>query len=120
MKNVKDLGELELNALITDLVAEKNNAYSQRNINASVMARMAIALGLNAGKWFHEGEETGWGWIISVELPTGWVDWHIPDHEIEWFKDLPIIQRTWEDYTNEEKLHRLLSAKFDENKRMVN
>jgi hypothetical protein len=111
-KKVTDLSDLELNALITDLVQQKDAAYTERNRCVDLAARMAIALGLKAGRWYHEGEEEGWGWIISIHLSTGWVDWHIPDTEISMFDDLPIIQREWESYSTEEKYLRVLAARF--------
>jgi YgiT-type zinc finger domain-containing protein len=113
-KKVSDLSELELNALITDLVEEKNGVYDERNKCVILMARMAIALGLKAGRWYHEGEEEGWGWIISILLPTGWVEWHIPNEDIVWCEDLPIIEREWESYATQEKYQRVLEARFVE------
>lgn len=108
-RNVSELSQLELNALITDLVENKDNAYAERNKCVALIARMAIALGLIAGRWYHEGEEEGWGWIVSVQLPSGWADWHIPDHELQVFENLPIIKREWEDYTTQEKYERVLN-----------
>lgn len=102
----------ELHAVITNLTEQKNSAYAERNKCVALIAQMAIALGLTAGRWHHEGEEEGWGWIVSVQLPSGWADWHVHDQELLLFENLPIIEREWENYSTEEKYFRVLAAKF--------
>lgn len=112
---VTKLSPLELHAFITDLVEQKDNAYSERNKCVALIVRMAIALGLKAGRWYHEGEEEGWGWIVCVCLPTGWVDWHVPDSEVSSLEDIPVIEKEWEGYSTDEKYSRVLTAFRDEN-----
>ena len=90
-------------------LTQKDAAYAERNKCVALIAHMAIALGLTAGRWHHEGEEEGWGWIVSVRLPNGWADWHIPDRELQLLENLPVIEREWESYTTEEKYERVLN-----------
>jgi hypothetical protein len=113
VKNIAELNDLELNALVTDLVGAKDAAYQERNMVLAMFSRLAIAHGLTVGRWYHEGEEDGWGWIVSVFLPNGWSDWHIHDRELSWFEHLPIIDREWENYSTEEKYQRVLVAEFE-------
>jgi hypothetical protein len=113
MKNVTELNHLELNAFITDLVEQKDTAYKERNMVLLLCMRLAEARGIKVGRWFHEGEDDGWGWIVSICLHTGWCDWHIHDSELHLFEEFPVIQREWEDYPTEEKYReRVLPAKF--------
>jgi hypothetical protein len=114
MRKVTDLTDLELNAFVTDLVAQKDAAYKERNMVLASYFRLAAAHGEDVGRWFHDGEDEGWGWIVSIRLPTGWADWHIHDSEVAWFEELPVIEREWENYSTEEKyLHRVLPARFE-------
>ena len=112
MTDAKNESKQELHALFVNLTEQKNAAYAERNKCVALAARIAASSGLEAGRWYHEGEEEGWGWIISIHLPTGWADWHVPDSEIGEFSDLPIIQRQWEEYSTKEKYQRVLEARF--------
>lgn len=111
---VTDLNELELNALITDLVQQKDNAYAERNKCVALIARMAIALGLRAGLGRHEEEDKSWedDWrnIVFVDLSSGQVSWHIHDSDLPMFEFLPQYNGTWDCHTTEEKYQRVLEA----------
>lgn len=111
---VTDLNELELNALITDLVQQKDNAYAERNKCVVLIARMAIALGLNAGLGRHDEEDKNWedDWrnIVFIDLPSGQVSWHIHDSDLPMFEFLPAYEGEWDGHTTEAKYQRVLEA----------
>jgi hypothetical protein len=122
-KNVTELNPLELNALITDLhttivnlTEQKNAAYAERNKCIVIMARMALALGLEAGLGRHEEEDKDWedDWrnIVFIDLPTGQVSWHIHDSELPLFEWLLQYKCGWDGHTTEEKYQRVLEARF--------
>lgn len=123
IRNVTELSPLELNAFMTDLNAtivnlteQKNAAYVERNKCVALVARMAVALGLEAGLGRHEEEDKSWedDWrnIVFIELPTGQVSWHIHDSDLPMFNWLSGYEGGWDGHTTEEKYERVLAARF--------
>ena len=116
-RDVTELSELELNALITDLVDRKDNAYAERDKCIALIARMAIALGLEVGLGRHKESDTNWedDWrnIVFVNLPSGQVSWHIHDSELPMFEFLLVYKGQWDGHTTEEKYQRVLAARFN-------
>lgn len=52
--------------------------------------------------------EPGWCHAVYIDLQTGQVSWHVPDHELlELFSHLPIGTTDWDGHTTEEKYRRL-------------
>ena len=101
---------------LPELVAQKNGAYSERNKVISLAAKMAIALNLDAEIWQHDESDEDWedDWrnIVAIELPTGWVTWHINDSERSLFDFLPDGENKWDGHTTEEKYRRVVEANF--------
>lgn len=112
MRNVAELSELELNALITDLVEQKDSVYAERNKCVALIARMALALGLEAGLKEHEGEnwDDDWRNIVFIDLPSGQVSWHIHDSELPLFWFLSEYKGEWDGHTTEEKYRRVIES----------
>ena len=102
--------------VMSKLHDQKNSAYEERNKCIALIARMAIGMGLSAGRALHEdGDEvwaSDWKNVIFIDLPSGQVSWHIHDSEVHLFKFLPVYGRTWDGHCTREKYRRVLSAEF--------
>lgn len=93
------------------LYRQKDAAYVERNKCVALIARMAVALGLDAGLGRHEGEdwEDDWRNIVFVDLPSGQVSWHIHDSDLGWFEFLGQYKGVWDGHSTEEKYQRVLN-----------
>ena len=61
----------ELRARAGELRVQKDGAYAERNELAVLVATMARALGLQAGRRLDDSAEKGWQALVMVELPGG-------------------------------------------------
>lgn len=68
--------------------------YDGRNNTILMALGIAIPLGLSAGIRF-DPSEPEWP-VVYIELPTGQVSWHLPQHV-----------KAWDKHTNEEKHQRV-------------
>jgi hypothetical protein len=93
-----------------ELKAQLNAVYQERDKCVSLIARMALALGLKTGIGQHVGDEweDDWRNIVFVEIPAGQISWHIHDSELPWFAFLPRYDAPWDGHTTEEKYCRVL------------
>ena len=75
-----------------------NQAYTERNILASIACKMAIALGFKAGigKDNNEDWDDEWRNLIYIELPNGQISYHIAPHDLSVIKDLPEYDGKWD------------------------
>lgn len=91
-------------------MANINDVYKERDMCVALIARLALALGYDAGIGRHVGEEweDDWRNIIFIDLPSGQVSWHIHDSELEWFQFLPEYKGSWDGHTTEQKYQRVL------------
>lgn len=105
---------VELTGEIEKLKAEKNAAYAERNQCISLLARMALAMGLKAGQAEHPSSDATWeqDWrnIVFIELPTGQVSWHFHDSEGPLFNGLPKYTAPWDLHSTAEKYRRAYQA----------
>lgn len=101
------------------VILQKDAAYAERNKCISLIARMAIALGLEAGLGKHDENDKTWeaDWrnIVFVDLPSGQVSWHVHNSDMPMFEFLGEYDKQWDGHTTEEKYRRVLSARFNEN-----
>lgn len=86
----------------------KNSAYSERNQVVVALAKMAYAVGLNAGRAIHvdkPGEiwEDDWRTVVFIDFPSGQVSWHLHDSEGHLTKDLPLYNGKYDGHTTEQK-----------------
>lgn len=99
------------------LEGEKHGAYAERDKCVSLIARIAVAMGLPAGLDQHPAEDQAWDneWrnIIRIELPAGQVSWHIRDNELPLFSFLKPYNGEWDGHDTEEKYRRVLSCEND-------
>lgn len=103
-------------ATIADLRATidglTQDAYVERNRCVAALARMAVALGLQAWLGRHPDEDTTWDadWrtIVFIRLPTGQISWHVHDSELPLFEFLRDFQgEPWDGHDTPEKYERL-------------
>lgn len=96
-------------AEIAALKAQKDGAYLERNRCVALIAQMAIALGLKAGKarTAIEGWSDDWHGCIYIDLPAGQVSWHYHDSQAFLFDALPAYEGKWDGHDTEEKYRRV-------------
>lgn len=84
-------------------------AYAERNQLVAALSRLLPAsLEPNPDQ---VERETGWAWIVYVQLPTGQATWHVPDAELALFDHLPRdTGATWDRHTTDQKYRRLARA----------
>lgn len=92
--------------------ARKDGAYLERNQCVALLARMAIALGLNAGKarTAIEGWSADWHGCVYIDLPTGQVSWHFHETQEHLFASLPPYTAQWDGHDTPEKYSRVARA----------
>lgn len=105
--------EAERAEYITELTAQKDAAYAERDKCLVLLALMAQRLGLKVGMGLHidkPGEEWDAEWrnILFIELPAGQVSWHIHDSEAHWFYFVGAYDGVWDGHTTDEKYQRVL------------
>ena len=81
--------------------SEPDEAYMDRNLAVQVLAILARQQGYQIGI---RNREDDWP-ILSVDLPTGQVSWHIPKDEIVAL--LPDYPGEWDGHDLKEKRDRL-------------
>ena len=110
---------LELSQLTTATTAKeyalqlaKDGAYLERNKCVALIARMALTMGLKAGraKTAIEGWSEDWHGCVYIDLPTGQVSWHFHDTQMSLFIDIPIYHATWDGHETPEKYRRCAAA----------
>ena len=111
------LGRLltELSAASTreqELKVGKDAAYLERNRCVALIARMALAMGLKAGRAVTaiEGWSEDWHGCVYVELPTGQVSWHFHNSQLSMFAFLPPYNTVWDGHDTAEKCRRTANA----------
>lgn len=102
----------ELRVLAEGLAIQKDGAYAERNELAVLVATMARALGLVAGRRRDPDAEVGWETLVMVQLSTGQVSWHLPDGEQGLADDLPMIAEPWDGHTKTVARQRVRYAIF--------
>jgi hypothetical protein len=110
------LEKAELKKQVASLIVTKDAVYEERQKCISLIARMAIALGLTAGLGKHEESDLSWekDWcnIVYIDLPSGQVSWHIHDSDLPLFSFLPSYDRPWDGHSTEEKYNRVTEPKL--------
>ena len=90
-----------------------NDAYAERDKCVYAVAALAEKLGYPVGMAKHPDNDVDWDddWmnIVSIELPTGQVTWHIHDDEMPYFERFPKIGNQWDGHSTEEKYQRVLA-----------
>lgn len=98
---------------LSDLVAQKDAAYTERDKCLVLTALMAQRLGLKVGIGLHvdkPGEQWDEEWrnILFIDLPAGQVSWHIHDSETSMFYFVGAYDGEWDGHTTEEKYQRVI------------
>ncbi len=109
-----DAAILSLSEKVNELRAEKDGAYLERNRCVALIARMAIALGYDAGlaKTDIPGWDPAWHGCAYVDLPTGQASWHYHVSSEHLFADLPAYTKPWDNHTTVHKYRRVHHARF--------
>ena len=111
MKHAINTAINERDQLITELKTKNHTAYFERNQCVTALCKLALQLGLKAGRAVHPKEDTEWDedWrhMLFIDLPTGQVSWHIHDTEAWLFDDLPWYDGEWDGHTTPEKYKRV-------------
>lgn len=76
------------------LISKHDTDYPTRYRLVYEALALAVAAGLPAGVRI-DPAEPGWP-VVYIELPTGQVSWHMPEHE-----------QAWDGHTTEEKYARI-------------
>ena len=95
-----------------ELELAKDGAYLERNKCVALIARMALAMGLKAGraKTAIEGWSEDWHGCVYIDLPAGQVSWHFHDSQLSLFIDLPKYDGTWDGHDTPEKYRRCAAS----------
>ncbi len=90
----------------------KDGAYLERNKCVALIARMALTMGLKAGraKTAIEGWSEDWHGCIYIDLPAGQVSWHFHDSQLSLFIDLPHYSGSWDGHDTPEKYRRCAAS----------
>ena len=90
----------------------KDGAYLERNKCVALIARMALAMGLKAGraKTAIEGWSEDWHGCIYIDLPAGQASWHFHDSQLSLFIDLPQYAGAWDGHDTPEKYRRCAAS----------
>jgi hypothetical protein len=102
---------------LTDMTAQRDAAYVERNRCVVAIARAALALGLRAWLGKHidapDAEPGSWDpeWlnVVFINLPAGLVSWHLHDSELpafEFLRDMPPLL-AYDGHSTPEKWERL-------------
>lgn len=95
-----------------DLKNAKDGAYLERNKCVALIASMALAMGLKAGraKTSIEGWSEDWHGCVYIDLPSGQVSWHYHDSQGHLFDRLPSYVGSWDGHDTTEKYRRVADA----------
>jgi len=119
MKDIKDVCDGLSKACqhlkdVANLRAQVDSAYAERNQVVAALAKMAVALGLNAGLGDHvdkEGEapwEPEWRNVVYIDLPgAAQCSWHFHSREAHLFEGLPRYRGVYDGHSTELKYERL-------------
>ncbi|MBO3463577.1 hypothetical protein G7B40_001595 [Aetokthonos hydrillicola Thurmond2011] len=92
-------------------VTEKNQAYVERNKVLALATKLAFLQGYAVELWEHPADdkewETEWRNIVAIQLPSGWLTWHIHIEEMPLFNWIKREQNKWDGHTTPEKYKRL-------------
>jgi len=83
----------------TKLQSRVDRAYSERNYSVIMAARMALALGLKAGRGIDGNEEWDMEWrhVVYIQFPDGaQASWHISPAEVPLLDGLPEFDGEWD------------------------
>jgi len=50
---------------------------------------------------------SGWQNVVFIDTPVGQLSWHIPDHDMHLFHDIPSYTGKWDGHSQEERDRRL-------------
>lgn len=79
--------------------------YTERNLLAQLVAALAQSLHMPVGQGI-DPAQPAWP-LIYVDLPTGQLSWHIPQHEL--VVELVRYPAAWDGHSPEERQQRILS-----------
>jgi hypothetical protein len=82
------------------LMAEKDNAYAERNRVVAVLARL-FPSGIK--RTAIEGWDPEWNGCVFIDLPTGQASWHYHDSQADLFASLPPYEGKWDGHTTDQK-----------------
>lgn len=100
----------------TDMKAQRDQAYNERNRCVAAIARMAVDAGCAAWIGQHTSDpresadnpwDPEWMNIVFVLLPTGQCGWHIHDSDLPLYSFLHRADVPWDGHSTEEKYARL-------------
>lgn len=99
-------------AELAEMEARKDAAYLERNRCVALVARMALALGRQAGiaRTAIEGWSADWHGCVYIDLPTGQASWHFHDSQAHLFAGLPPYAGAWDGHDTPTKYERVAEA----------
>ena len=93
-----------LRARVTELEAQKNGAYFERN---QVVAALAKCFPSVVTKTAIEGWSEDWHGCVYIDLPTGQVSWHFHDSQTYLFSGINHGECAWDGHDTPEKYRRV-------------
>lgn len=92
---------------LTDMLAEKDAAYLERN---QVVAALASIFPSGIARTDIPGWLPEWHGCVYIDLPTGQASWHYHDSHAHLFAHLPPYAGKWDGHTTGEKYARLAAV----------
>lgn len=103
------------NAVITDLMRQKDGAYAERDKVIAALTKVFQSHLTRHKETPGEDWDTEWLNVVCVHLPTGQATWHIHISELAWFSHLNGIDlacKGHDGYTTAEKNQRLFRMRM--------
>lgn len=95
-----------------NLVQRINDVYTERNACVSLIARMALKMGLRAGMKNDPGT-IAFSNVCYIDLPSGQISWHIADKDMHYFVGIPDYDDIWDGHDTPTKYERVKKPGFE-------
>lgn len=119
-KLIAEIGTLKARVVELEAIgphSQLDGVYRERNRLVAMLARYANSSHSGWARWFssigrHQPDpdphwDPEWLNVVFINTPEGQLSWHIHEHDLSLFDDLPRCDFKWDGHTTEEKYERL-------------